>query len=94
MKVYVDTESKIRAVGSSDSPDLTEIEINDEGNPFDGWSAAKICCYQVTVTEGVVTMMTPFVASSALDYIDEIGKENETLSDKAAAADILMGVTE
>lgn len=93
MKIYVDSESKIRAVGSSDNPELTEIEINDN-NPFAGWSVAKICCYQVEVEDGEVIMHTPYVASSALDYIDEIGKENETLADKALAADILMGVVE
>ena len=71
-----------------------EIEINDDGNPFADWSSAKICCYQVAVSDGVVTMYTPYVASSALDYIDNIGKENDLLVDKATAADILMGVIE
>ena len=94
MKIYVDSINHIKAVGSSDSTELTEIEINDAGNPFAGWSAAKICCYEVTVDNGKVTMYTPYIASSALDYIDEIGKENETLTDKALAADILMGVVE
>lgn len=94
MKIYVDEESKIKAVGSSDNPDLIEIEINDDGNPFADWSSAKICCYQVAVSDGVVIMYTPYVASSALDYIDHVGKENDLLVDKATAADILMGLVE
>lgn len=91
MKIYVDSENKIRAVGSSDNPDLTEIEINDDGNPFSCWSPAKICCYKCIVQDGTVLMYTPYIASSALEYIDEIGRENKMLADKALAADILMG---
>ena len=94
MKIYVDDESRIKAVGSSGDPDLTEIEINDEGNPFAEWSAAKICCYRAMIENGTVMAYTPYRASSSLEYIDEIGKENEELADKALAADILLGVTE
>ena len=81
MKVFVDGESRIQDVGTTSDPELTELEINDEDNPFKEWSQAKICSYKIEVKEGVVTMYTPYRMSSDLDYIDEIGR----------ACDILLG---
>jgi hypothetical protein len=88
MKVYVDLDNKIRDVGSTTDTSLTELTINDEDNPFKGWSKAKICCYMVTVADGVVTMMTPYRSSSTLDFIDEIGKDSDY---KTEALKILFG---
>lgn len=88
MKLYVDSESKIRAVGSTDDTTLTEVIVNDEDNPFKGWSTAKICCYVVNVVDGVVTMMTPYRDSKVLDYVDEIGKDRD---EKTEALSILFG---
>lgn len=75
MKVYVDSESKIRDVGSTKDSSLKELTINDEDNPFEGWSKAKICCYKITVVDGVVTMMTPYIDSRNLEMIDSLGKQ-------------------
>ena len=75
MKVYVDSESKIRDVGSTKDTSLKELYINDSDNPFKGWSTAKICCYKVNVVDGVVTMMTPYVDSRSLDMVDTIGRQ-------------------
>lgn len=92
MIVYVDNEQRIKAVGSSLDETLTPLEIiDDDDNPFKDWSNAKICAYKCTVQDGHVTMYTPYVASSALDYIDSVGKE---LEEKAMAADILLGKVE
>lgn len=91
MIVFVDSENRIKAVDYTTDETLTPLEINDEDNPFAEWSHAKICAYKCTVQDGYVTMYTPYVASSALDYIDEVGKE---LEDKALAADILLGNVE
>ena len=94
MKVFVDNENRIHDVGTTSDPELIELEINDESNPFSDWSKAKICCYKVNVSDGVVTMYTPYVASSALDYIDEIGHVADDNADKAEAFDILIGEVE
>ena len=80
MKVFVDKDSCIRAVGTTTDTSLTELTINDETNPFEGWSKAKICCYRVTVVDGVVTMMTPYVDSKLLDTIDMIGHQIESIT--------------
>ena len=96
MIVFVDDEQRIKAVGSTHDESLTPLEINDnaEDNPFLEWSTAKICAYRCTVNDGVVTMMTPYVASSALDYIDEVGKKADDNEDKAQAFDIMIGGAE
>jgi septal ring factor EnvC (AmiA/AmiB activator) len=75
MKVYVDSESRIKAVGSTEDTSLMELTINDDDNPFSDWSVAKICCYKVTVSDGFVTMFTPYRPSSSLDYIDSLGND-------------------
>lgn len=79
MIVFVDSEGRIKAVGKTTDSALTPLEIldNEEANPFIGWSKAKICCYMVTVTDGYVTMMTPYVDSRIIDHIDFIGHEAE-----------------
>lgn len=84
MLVYVDSESRIKAVGTTTDTTLTEVYINenDESFPFKGWSTAKICCYKVTVQDGVVTMMTPYVDSRILDFVDDIGKRIDSLDTK------------
>ena len=75
MIVFVDNENRIKAVNTTSDSSLTALEINDDTNPFNGWSTAKICCYKVTVQDGFVTMMTPYVPSSELGYIDIIGRQ-------------------
>lgn len=93
MKVYVDSESKIRDVGSTKDTSLTELTINDEGNPFKGWSKAKICCYMVTVVDGVVTMMTPYVDSKLLDTIDMMGHQIDDITPYTATQSASCGDT-
>lgn len=90
MKVYVDDNNCIKAVHTTNDATLTELSINDDANPFNGWSTAKICCYRVNVKDGMVTMMTPYVDSRSLDFIDMLGKENDQLKERVAENDILL----
>ena len=77
MIVFVNDKSEIHDVGSTKDPSLTPLYIIDEGNPFNGWSVAKICCYKCTVSEGIVTMLTPYVDSNLIEHIDQLGKQIE-----------------
>jgi len=94
MKVFVDKDGCIRAVGTTTDTSLTELTINDETNPFKDWSAAKICCYKVTVQDGVVTMYTPYVDSNLIAHIDQLGKETEALQPYEATGFLNAGQTE
>ena len=80
MILYVDSESKVRAVNSTTDTSLTPLYVdeNNDSFPFKGWSTAKICCYKVNVADGVVTMMTPYVDSRMLDSIDAMGHSIES----------------
>lgn len=96
MIVFVDNESKIRAVGKTSDESLKPLYI-DESNPmfpFKGWSNAKICCYMVAVLDGVVIMMTPYVDSQLLDAIDMMGHETESVLPFEAIQSASMGDTE
>ncbi len=88
MKVYVDSENRIKAVESTTDETLTELIIDDATNPFVDWSKAKICCYKVTVEDGIVTMFTPYRPSSALEYVDKVGHDYDN---KTEALKILFG---
>ena len=82
MIVFVDSESKIRAVGKTSDSSLTSLYIDetDPSYPFTGWSSVKICCYRVSVTDGIVTMMTPYVDSRMLDMVDTMGHQVDALT--------------
>lgn len=74
MTVYVDSESKIRAVGTTSDETLAPLEVTD--GTFEGWTPAKICCYKVQVSDGQVTMMTPYIDSRLIDTIDMLGRQD------------------
>lgn len=83
MILYVDSENKVRAVNSTTDYTLTPLYVDETNGefPFKGWSTAKICCYMVNVSDGVVTMMTPYIDSRNLEMIDTMGHQIDTTSD-------------
>ena len=84
MVLYVNENNEIKDVNTTSDPSLIALEINDETNPFKGWSIAKICCYQVNVENGVITMFTPYVDSRLIEHIDQLGKESDMNASDAA----------
>lgn len=82
MILYVDSENKIKAVDKTTDESLTSLYVdeNNESFPFKGWSTARICCYRVTVENGVITMKTPYVDSKMLDSIDAVGHQVDSIS--------------
>lgn len=83
MYISVNKNNEIKQVGVTTDPNLTSLYV-DENNvdfPFKGWSEAKICCYKVTVSDGIITMMTPYIDSRLLDHFDQVGKATETNAD-------------
>lgn len=86
MVIYVNEQNEIKDVNTTTDESLTALVVNDEGNPFVGWSTAKICCYKANVKDGVVVMMTPYVDSRLLGHIDQLGKQNE--SSKSMISDL------
>ena len=79
MILYVNENNEIKDVNETSDPSLIALEINDETNPFEGWSVAKICCYKVEVAEGIVTAMTPYIDSTIVEIVDRLGKQIEAL---------------
>lgn len=77
MILFVDSESKVRAVDTTTDETLTPLYVDESSDtfPFKGWSTAKICCYRVSVSDGVVTMMTPYIDSRNLEMIDNMGHQ-------------------
>ena len=92
MILYVNEKNEIKDVNETSNPSLIALEVNDETNPFEGWSIAKICCYQVSVSNGMVTMFTPYVDSRLIEHIDQLGKESDL--NASDAADLRAAVEE
>lgn len=83
MILYVDSENKVRAVDTTTDTSLTPLYVDETADsfPFKGWSVAKICCYKVSVSDGIVTMMTPYIDSRNLEMIDTMGHQIDATSD-------------
>jgi hypothetical protein len=91
MKIYTNENGEIKDVNSTSDPSLIEYDLIDATNPFLGWSVAKICCYKVTVFNGIVTMMTPYVPSDTIESIDTVGKQVDGITPFVATATLQAG---
>ena len=49
MVIFINNKNQIKAVNSTNDPDLKAYELVEKSNPFNTWSIAKICCYEVEV---------------------------------------------
>jgi len=94
MIVFVNDKAEIHDVGTTNDPTLTGLFIKDEGNPFKDWSVAKICCYKVSVSGGIVTMYTPYVDSNSIPHIDQLGRQVEAVTPYKAVEKASAGETE
>lgn len=96
MILFVNDKQEIHDVGSTTDKSLSPLYVDEnyEMFPFKGWSVAKICCYKVTVSEGVVTMMTPYVDSNIISHIDQLGNQVEAVTPFEAIEKASVGETE
>ena len=81
MIVYTDYGGKIKDVGSTMDDSLIRTEIDDEANPFNGWSDDKICCYKIAVQDGRIIMMTPYTDSRNIEFYDRGGRAHNDNSE-------------
>lgn len=79
MILYVNNKNEIKDVNVTTDNTLIPLEITDEWNPFLNWPVAKICCYRVTVSNGIVTMMTPYVDTRLMEHIAKLGSKDEMI---------------
>ena len=95
MILFVDSESKVRAVDNTTDETLTPLYVDESSDtfPFKGWSTAKICCYRVSVSDGVVTMITPYIDSRNLEMIDNMGHQiDATAENNVVTAETMDGI--
>lgn len=78
MKLFTDDNGRILAVDSTERTDLIEIEVDEsaEDFPFKGWSDVKVCCYRVEVTDGHISMMTPYVPTNVIGALENMESKN------------------
>lgn len=78
MTIFCDKDMCIRDVGvnSKQDPNLTAYEVSDDS--FQGWSYVKICCYKVSISDGVITSLTPYVDTKLIEQLERFGTYKET----------------
>ena len=81
MILYVNEENEIKDVNITSDKSLIPLEVNDEENPFKNWPVAKICCYKVDVSDGMVTMMTPYIDSRLIEHISRLGESQKAIAE-------------
>jgi hypothetical protein len=96
MILYVDNENKVRAVNTTTDTSLTPLYVdeNNESFPFKGMSNEGICCYKVTVNEGVITMFTPYKDSRLIGPIDDLGHKIDKIMPYEETKTVSYGDTE
>lgn len=96
MILYLNDKSEIHDVNSTEDLSLTPVYVdeNNEEFPFKGMSNEGICCYKVTVNDGVITMFTPYVDSQVVPHIDQLGKHVQTVTPYEATKTVSYGDTE
>ena len=92
MLIFVNDRGEIHDVNTTTDPKLTPIEVTD--GSLDDMSEALICCYKVTVVDGVVVMRTPYVPSTVLESIDRLGKQTEAITPWTASKTAYIDDTE
>jgi hypothetical protein len=96
MILYLNDKSEIHDVNSTEDVSLTPVYVdeNNEKFPFKGMSNEGICCYKVTVNDGVITMFTPYVDSQVVPHINQLGKHVQTVTPYEATKTVSYGDTE
>ena len=69
--------NEVKKVGIDENLTILYVDENNSEYPFKGWSDAKICCFKVNVTDGIITMATPYIYNNNLEVIDMLGQSTE-----------------
>jgi len=94
MIIFENDAHEIHDVGTNSKadPTLAAVEVTD--GTFDGWSKAKICCYKADVAGGNVISLTPYVDSTLIEHIDQLGREVEAVTPVVFMKTAYIGDTE
>lgn len=91
MKLFVNERNEIKDVNTTTDESLKLVEVNDEFNPFAGWSIAKICCFKVEVSDdGTIIMFTPYVDTKIIEHVDRLAAQD--VAQENALTNIEMAV--
>ena len=96
MILFVNDKQEIHDVGSTTDKSLSPLYVKevDENKPLITWSVAKICCYKVSVSDGYITMFTPYVDSNIISHIDQLGNQVEAVTPFERVEKASIGETE
>lgn len=80
MILYVNDKGEIRAINQTEDTSLTAVEIDDNSNPFVGWSQEKICCFRIGTSNGRIIFFTEYIDRDLVERISSLSNTDAVLS--------------
>lgn len=79
MYLILNDNNEIKGVGVTTNPAYHSeyVDENAEMYPFKDKSVAFMCCYRVSITDGIINSLTPYIDSRLIEHLDQLGKGEE-----------------
>lgn len=99
MILFMNDKLEVHAVNvnNTDDKNLTPVFVDETKKQLidiASWSIARICCYKMAVSNGIITMITPYVDSDSIPHIDQLGRQVEAVTPYKAVEKASAGETE
>lgn len=99
MILFVNDKQEVHAVNVNNTGDktLTPVFVDETKKQvidIASWSIARICCYKMAVSNGIIIMITPYVDSNSIPHYDQLGRQVEDITPYKAVEKASAGETE
>ncbi len=99
MILFMNDKLEVHAVNVNNTDDntLTPVfvdETKEQIIDIASWPVAKICCYKMAVSNGIITMFTPYVDSNSIPHFEQLGKQVEAVTPFERVEKASIGETE
>lgn len=99
MILFMNDKQEVHAVNVNNTDDktLTPVfvdETKEQIVDIASWPVARICCYKMAVSNGVITMFTPYVDSNSISHYEQLGRQVEDITPYKAVEKASAGETE
>ena len=99
MILFINDKLEVHAVNvnNTDNKTLTPVFVDETKKQLvdiASWSVARICCYKMGVSNGIINMITPYVDSNSISHYDQLGRQVEAAAPYEAHESVSAGETE
>ena len=99
MILFMNDKLEVHAVNvnNTDDKNLTPVFVDETKKQLvdiASWPVARICCYKMAVSNGIINMITPYVDSNSIPHFDQLGRQVEDITPYKAVEKASAGETE